>query len=79
MSMQDDKPSKQRTERSARRAVGVQRAIEARGPMEDTIFPIPIRNGTITVRIQGLPFDLTPIEATKIAAVVLAYAGIKHV
>jgi hypothetical protein len=44
--------------------------------LEDTIFPIPIRNGSITVRIQGLPFDLTPAEAHKIAAVILAYAKV---
>ena len=56
-----------------RRAARLQRVIEARGPMEDTIFPIPIRDG-VTVRIQGLPRDLTAVEATKIAAVVMAYA-----
>ena len=54
------------------------RVIEPRGPMEDTIFPIPLRDGTITVRIQGLPFDLTLDEANKIVAVVLAYAGGEH-
>jgi hypothetical protein len=68
------KPSEETTEQWARRAAALQRAIQARGPLEDTIFPVPIRNGTITVRIQGLPFDLTPAEANKIAAVILAYA-----
>jgi hypothetical protein len=38
-----------------------------------TILPIPIRPD-VTVRIQGLPFDLTPQEAGKIAAVVKAMA-----
>lgn len=46
-------------------------------PSEDfvnpTILPIPIRSD-VTVRIQGLPFDLTPQEAAKIAAVVRAMA-----
>jgi hypothetical protein len=60
------------TEAWAKRAATLQRTIEARGPMEDTIFPIPIRDD-VTIRIQGLPFDLTKAEAAKIAAVVLAY------
>lgn len=38
-----------------------------------TILPIPIR-ADVTVRIQGLPFDLTSQEAGKIAAVVKAMA-----
>ena len=58
----------------AERAAQVQRAIEARGPMEDTILSIPIRDGGVAVRIQGLPHDLTPREAQKIAAVVMTYA-----
>lgn len=56
----------------AKRAAQVQRAIVARGPMEDTIFPIPIRED-VTVRIQGLPRNLTQAEAAKIAAVIMAY------
>ena len=36
-----------------------------------TILPIPIR-ADVTVRVQGLPFDLTTQEASKIAAVVKA-------
>lgn len=38
-----------------------------------TILPIPIR-ADVTVRVQGLPFDLTPQEAGKIAAVIKAMA-----
>lgn len=36
-------------------------------------LPVPIR-GDLTVQIQGIPFDLTKSEATKIANVVLAMA-----
>lgn len=39
-----------------------------------TILPIPIRPD-VTVRIQGLPFDLTQQEAAKISAVVRAMAA----
>jgi hypothetical protein len=42
-------------------------------PASDNILPIPIR-ADLTVRIQGLPYDLTPAEAQKIAAVVTAMA-----
>jgi hypothetical protein len=42
-------------------------------PASDNILPIPIR-ADLTVRIQGLPFDLTLGEAQKIAAVVTAMA-----
>lgn len=37
------------------------------------ILPIPLR-ADLTVHIQGLPFDLSPAEAKKIAAVVQAMA-----
>jgi hypothetical protein len=37
------------------------------------VYPIPIR-ADVVVRIHGLPFDLTPAEAEKIAAVVKAMA-----
>lgn len=47
-----------------------------RHPMDDTIFPIPIRPD-LTVRIQGLPLDLTPVEADKLAAVIMAYVEVK--
>lgn len=43
------------------------------GPMESSILPIPIR-ADLTVRIQGLPFDLTEAEARRIAAVIQAMA-----
>jgi hypothetical protein len=65
----------QRTEDCAKRAARLQRNIVARPDMEDTIFPIPIRSD-VTVRIQGLPFDLTRAEADKIAAVIMAYAQV---
>lgn len=37
------------------------------------ILPIPLREDLV-VRIQGLPFDLTPAEAKKLAAVISAMA-----
>ncbi|MDZ4381313.1 MAG: hypothetical protein U0942_08240 [Parvibaculum sp.] len=43
------------------------------GPMSSSILPIPIR-ADLTVRIQGLPFDLTEAEAKKIASVIQAMA-----
>jgi len=52
------------------------RAAPAAGPVTDNIVPIPIR-ADLTVRIQGLPFDLTQAEAQKIAAVVTAMAQIQ--
>lgn len=42
-------------------------------PASANVFPIPIRE-TVVVRIHGLPFDLTPAEAKKIAAVIQAMA-----
>lgn len=38
-----------------------------------SVLPIPLRAG-LTVQIAGLPFDLTPSEARKIANIVLAHA-----
>jgi hypothetical protein len=43
------------------------------GPMANSILPIPIRADLI-VHVQGLPFDLTPAEAKKIASVIQAMA-----
>jgi hypothetical protein len=43
------------------------------GPMASSILPIPIR-ADLTVRVQGLPFDLTAAEAKKIASVIQAMA-----
>lgn len=43
------------------------------GPMASSILPIPIR-ADLTVRVQGLPFDLTEAEAKKIASVIQAMA-----
>lgn len=40
---------------------------------EQGIIPIPLR-ADLTVRIWGLPIDLTPAEAAKIGAVVTALA-----
>lgn len=37
------------------------------------VFPVPIRPNVV-VRIHGLPYDLTPVEAEKIANVVKAMA-----
>jgi len=41
---------------------------------EGLTFPVPIRPGLI-VQLQGVPFDLTPAEAEKIAQVVKALAS----
>lgn len=38
-----------------------------------TVLPIPLRPD-LTVQIAGLPFDLTPAEAKKIANIILAHA-----
>jgi hypothetical protein len=43
------------------------------GPMASSILPIPIR-ADLTIYIQGLPYDLTPSEAKKIASVIQAMA-----
>jgi hypothetical protein len=43
-------------------------------PMSDTILPIPLRPDLV-VYIQGLPFNLSKAEASKISAVVLAMAA----
>lgn len=40
---------------------------------QNGVIPIEIRPGLV-VRIQGIPFDLTPDEARKIVAVVTALA-----
>jgi hypothetical protein len=46
---------------------------QPKGPLFSSILPIPIRPN-ITVFVQGLPYDLTESEATKIANVVRAMA-----
>ena len=43
----------------------------SKSQVSDFTIPIPIR-GDLTVRVAGLPFDLTEGEATKIANVVMA-------
>ncbi|MER8703922.1 MULTISPECIES: hypothetical protein [unclassified Mesorhizobium] len=43
-------------------------------PTSVSVLPIPIRENLI-IQIQGLPFDLTPAEANKIANVVRAMAA----
>jgi hypothetical protein len=45
-------------------------------PAEVNILPVPIRPG-LTIKIQGLPFDLTISEASKIANVIKAMASEK--
>lgn len=45
---------------------------------EAEIITIPIRNLEVLVRIHGIPHDLTAEEASKIAAVVLAYGTPKR-
>ena len=44
------------------------------GFSEENILPIPLR-ADLTVRIQGLPFDMTLVEARRVANVVLALAN----
>jgi hypothetical protein len=41
-----------------------------------SIVPIPLR-ADLTIHVQGLPFDLTPAEAKKIAAVIQAMAMVE--
>ncbi|MER8368313.1 hypothetical protein [Mesorhizobium sp. M1348] len=43
-------------------------------PTSVSILPIPIRPD-LTVQVQGLPYDLTPAEANKIANVIRAMAS----
>lgn len=38
-----------------------------------SVLPVPLRSD-LTVQIAGLPFDLTPAEAKKIANIILAHA-----
>jgi hypothetical protein len=38
------------------------------------VLPIPLRQN-LTIRVVGLPFDLTPNEAKKIANIILAHAS----
>lgn len=55
-----------------RRTSSVQNPVQTIAPqVADFSLPIPIRNG-LTVRVLGLPFDLTEGEASKIANVVKA-------
>jgi site-specific recombinase XerC len=51
------------------RSQGVESPANASGMM----VPIPIRSD-LTIQIKGLPFDLTPQEAKKIAGVIMAMA-----
>ena len=50
-----------------------QRAVAITDLPNVAVLPIPIRQN-LTVRVVGLPFDLTPGEAKKIANIVLAHA-----
>jgi hypothetical protein len=43
-------------------------------PSGPNILPIPLRP-ELTIQIAGLPFDLTPAEAKKIANIILAHAS----
>lgn len=65
-------PSK---ESLARSEIGQSRSLEP-PPAAVNILPIPIRPD-LTVKIQGLPFDLTMSEASKIANVIKAMASEK--
>lgn len=48
--------------------------VKVKAPFSNSILPIPIR-ADATVYIQGLPFDLTEAEASKIANVIRAMAN----
>jgi hypothetical protein len=65
------------TESKAKRKSAVSQNTEPRHDVTQSpatnVFPIPIR-ADVVVRINGLPFDLTPAEADKIASVVKAMA-----
>jgi hypothetical protein len=52
----------------------VQKIADEAPPAAVNILPIPIRPD-LTIKIQGLPFDLTPSEANKIANVIKALAS----
>jgi hypothetical protein len=67
----------QRNEAQAGPGAGAQSPAEARPPGAETVdIPVPIRPGLI-VHLAGLPIDLSPTEARKLANVVLALAGAK--
>lgn len=66
---------KQQTEQLHSPNRGAPASMQAETPIGTThIFPIQLRPDLV-VRIQGLPFDLTEMEARKIANVVLAMAS----
>ncbi len=73
------KPSevKERTNGNISRPVGSQsnesKLADAVNTPDHLSLPIPLRKGVI-VKVLGLPNDLTPDEAKKIAAIVSAYA-----
>lgn len=67
-----ERPSTAQTADAVRSELPVKATVEA-PPAAVSILPIPLRPD-LTVKIQGLPFDLTPSEANKIAAVVKALA-----
>jgi hypothetical protein len=46
----------------------------APSPIGANILPVPLRPD-LTIQIAGLPFDLTPAEAKKIANIILAHAS----
>jgi hypothetical protein len=48
-------------------------AMQNASPIQEAVFPIPIRENLV-VKIYGLPFDLSEGEANKIAAVIKAMA-----
>jgi hypothetical protein len=85
------RPSLQRREPRAKESRGAASATSASSPetrsdpvsrpthvplAASNILPIPLRSD-LTVHVQGLPFDLTPAEAKRIAAVIQAMAMIE--
>jgi len=80
------RPSVNRRDRAPKNEKAQPKRVDATPPAETTsksavptfdsvsILPIPLR-ADLTVRIQGLPFDMTEAEAKRIANVVLAMAN----
>jgi hypothetical protein len=62
-----------RPSKSGNASSGLPSRTDSAMPSSANVFPIPIRSDVV-VRIHGLPFDLTPTEADKIASVVKAMA-----
>jgi hypothetical protein len=77
-SVQNREKRKPDTKKDTQADTRVQRSVNDQAakvstPLSSSILPIPIRSD-LTVFVQGLPFNLTEAEATKIANVIRAMA-----